>query len=128
MLAIFMKLLLDTNFILECMKNKIDLSDLETYGDIILPIQVYAELSEIMNDKRQKEKNKSLADLALQILNRKKFKKINLNSNKADEGIEIYTEENKDVIVATMDRELKKKIKRKSRILTIRNKKKIVLL
>ena len=63
-----MKILLDTNFILECVKNKIDMSDLEIYGGIIIPSQVYLELKGIIKDKRQKSKDKEISRLALDIL------------------------------------------------------------
>ena len=123
-----MNILLDTNFILECVKNKIDLDDLKIYGNLFLPIEVYSELQNILLDKRQKEKNKAIAKLALQILDRKNLKTISLEIDKVDDGIINYVRRNDNIIVATLDKELKSRLEGIAKILTIRNKKKIVLL
>jgi len=123
-----MNILLDTNFILECVKNKIDLDDLKIYGNLFLPIEVYSELQNILLDKRQKEKNKAIAKLALQILDRKNLKTISLEIDKVDDGIINYVRRNDNIIVATLDKELKSRLEGIAKILTIRNKKKIILL
>jgi len=123
-----MNILLDTNFILECVKNKIDLDDLKIYGNLFLPIEVYSELQNILLDKRQKEKNKAIAKLALQILDKKNLKTISLEIDKVDDGIINYVRRNDNIIVATLDKELKSRLEGIAKILTIRNKKKIVLL
>jgi len=123
-----MNILLDTNFILECVKNKIDLDDLKIYGNLFLPIEVYSELQNILLDKRQKEKNKAIAKLALQILDKKNLKTISLEIDKVDDGIINYVRRNDNIIVATLDKELKSRLEGIAKILTIRNKKKIILL
>jgi hypothetical protein len=123
-----MRVLLDTNFILECVKNKIDLSELEIYGNIILPVQVYSELQLISLDSRQKEKDKKIARLALQIIEERRFDKTSLGNEKVDDGIVNYVRRNENIIVATLDKELKDRLDGISKTLTIRNKKKIVLL
>jgi len=123
-----MRVLLDTNFILECVKNKIDLSELEIYGNIILPVQVYSELQLISLDSRQKEKDKKIARLALQIIEERRFDKTSLGNEKVDDGIVNYVRRNENIIVATLDKESKDRLDGISKTLTIRNKKKIVLL
>jgi len=123
-----MKILLDTNFVLECVKNKIGLDELKIYGNILLPIQVYSELQDITKDKRQKAKNRAIAKLALQILDKENFKTISLEMDKVDDGIIKYVTRNDNLIVATLDKELKDRLDGIAKTLTIRNKKKIVLL
>ncbi|MEM3405981.1 MAG: hypothetical protein QW117_03365 [Candidatus Pacearchaeota archaeon] len=123
-----MEVILDTNFILECIKNKIDLSDLQLYGKIIIPIQSIKELDFISRDKRKSIKDKNNAIIALKIIELKNFSLIDLKKEKVDEGIIDYVKNKKDVIIATLDRELKNKISDLCKILSIRNKKKIVLL
>ena len=123
-----MKVLLDTNFVLECVKNRISLDELKIYGNMLLPIQVYSELQAITKDKRQKAKNRAIAKLALQILDKENFKTISLEMDKVDDGIIKYVTRNDNLIVATLDKELKDRLDGIAKTLTIRNKKKIVLL
>ena len=69
--------------------------------------------------------------LALQIIekNKEKFKFIELNSNYVDGGILKYIENNKDekFVVATIDKGLKRNLKKMAKLLIIRAKKKIAL-
>jgi len=118
------KVILDTNFILTCVKQKIDfLEEIKFMGiDVLIPEEVLDEVRKIMNS-RKKLHFKEDAKLALKILNRNKFKKINIGTADVDKGIANFAEKNKDVIVATLDRELKKKIKKSK--LVIRGKKKL---
>lgn len=115
--------LLDTNFILTCIKQKIDfLGQLELEGfQILIPKQVIDEIARL--SKTREETN-----LALKILekNRIKFKKIDLRDKNVDEAIIKFAKENKDVIIATLDRELKRKIKNPK--LVIRGKKKFEII
>lgn len=123
-----MDVLLDTSFILTCLKEKIDFLEAEKYGDLILPRQVLEELIKISKSRgRQKE----LALLALDIIrgNKNKFKIISLWREHVDAGIKRYAEKKgRKIIVATLDSDLKKALKGKSKLLVIRAKKKLVML
>lgn len=103
--------LLDTNFILTAVKNKIDfLESISFLGLIpIIPIQVINELKNI-SDSKKKLKFKEDAKLALKILSKNKTKTIDIKNDYVDNGILDYIKQNKSVIVATMDKELKSKI------------------
>lgn len=108
------KVLLDANFIITSVKNKIDFYEelfMEGYK-IIIPEEVMREL--------EKLDNKAVLDF----LGKKEFSKIKLNSRNVDNGIVKYAGENPDVVIATLDRAIQLKVKRKNRIMVIRSNKK----
>lgn len=118
------KAILDTSFILTCVKQKIDfLNEIKFMGmDVLIPEEVLDEVRKIMNS-RKKLHFKEDAKLALKILDKGGFKKINIGTSYVDKGIVNFAEKNKDVIVATLDKKLKNKIKKPK--LVIRGKKKL---
>lgn len=121
------KVVLDTNFILSCVKQKIDFfSYIQLQGmEILIPEEVLGEIKKI-KDKGKKLHFRENAQLALKILEKEKFKKIKLGINDVDQGLINFAEKNKDVIIATLDRELKKEIKKPK--LVIRGKKKLEII
>ncbi len=121
-----MRIILDANFLVYCAKQKIDY--LEVTGEKVVLSPVVLELEKLA-EKAGKGKDKESAKLALQILKknvRKKKVKVLIRGGKADEAIAEFVKK-KDV-VATMDRELKKRLKGKARILSIRKGKKLEVL
>ena len=112
------QILLDTSFILTAIKNKIDLFEqlyLEGYK-ILIPMQVLKEIDGL-------SKSNGNAKIALKILQKIKFKKIKLHGKNTDNAIINYAKRNSEIIIATLDRGIKSKIKNKK--LIIRNKKKL---
>jgi len=118
------KAILDTNFILTCVKQKIDfLDEIKFMGiKVLIPEEVLDEVRKIMKSGKKLHFREN-AKLALKILNKNGFKKIKLGTAHVDKGLVNFAEKNKDVIVATLDRELKKKIKKPK--LVIRGKKRL---
>lgn len=118
--------ILDSNFILTAVKAKIDfLNEMKFMGlTPVLPIQVIDELKKITSSKK-KAKFKEHAELALKILHQNKPKEIDIKNAYVDQGIIDYASQNKDVIIATMDKELRSKIK--NRKLVVRGMKKLEL-
>lgn len=125
-----MEILLDTNFVLTCVLQKIDFVELseEMFNEKIewiLPKQVINELEKIEKDKRQKKQFRDGAKLSLEILDTINFKIINLNKNpNIDIAIKDYIFD-KPIILATNDKNLKKRVK--NRILSIRGTKSLIL-
>lgn len=103
--------LLDTSFILTCIKQKIDFFEELMEYQIIIPIQVIKELKGLN------------AKLALKLVSKHKFKKIDLKMKNVDGGIKKFAEKDKNIIVATLDKELQKNIINKK--LIIRGKKRL---
>jgi len=124
-----MNIILDTNFLIYAAKYKIDLiAELDRlYGkyDLIVPHMVFLEIEKL---RKGKGKGKFVASLALAITKKliedKKLKIMGVESRNADEEIIKLLElpELGDEIVATMDSELSRKIKKEVRILKIRQK------
>ncbi len=118
------KAVLDTNFILTCVKQKIDFFDeIRFMGfEIVIPEEVVAELKKIQKSG-SKLHSRNTAQLALKILEKNQFKKINLKTKNVDKGLVKLAKKDKEIIIATLDKELKYKIKRP--ILLIRGRKKL---
>ena len=121
------KAVLDTNFILSCVKQKIDfLDEIKFMGmEILIPEEVLKEVEKI-RDSGKKLHFRENATLALKILDRKEFKKITLGTEDVDKGLVNFAENNKDAIIATLDGEIKKKIKKPK--LVIRGRKKLEII
>jgi|SRR3989344_1400571 len=124
------KVLLDTNFILTCVKQKIDFfEDLQLRGfSIIIPLEVIKELKKIAESKK-KIRFKEAAELSLKLLkiNENLFKKIDLGGKKTTDKLIIdYSREHPDIAVATLDREIKEFLKNKK--VVIRGKKRLEMI
>lgn len=112
------QVLLDTNFIMSCARQKIDFFEqIPLMGmEILIPKQVFDELK-LLSKSRESAFIREDADLALKLLNRNKFTLMKLRRNNVDKGIEELAEENKDLIIATLDKELKEKIKNQKMVI-----------
>lgn len=111
--------LLDTNFILTCLKQKINFADgiLFMGKKILIPRQVVDEL------KILEKKGNFNAGFALKFIEKNKFKKIDLKDKKTDRAVIKFAKKNSGVIIATLDREIKKKVE--NRKMVIKGKKKL---
>lgn len=106
-----MKIILDTNFLIYCAKEKLDyteeINNLISEGyELVVPLQVIEEL-ERLKIKAKKGKDKTASDLALQLLEKNKIKKVKVEGKTVDQGIINLSNENKKNIVATLDREMR---------------------
>ena len=108
------QIILDTSFILTCIKQKIDFFEELVGTQILIPRQVINEV------KNLKYPN---SELALKLLEKNKFKKIDIRKGHVDKRIIKFAKENPKFIVATLDKEIKNKTKNQK--LIIRGKKKL---
>lgn len=113
--------LLDTSFILTCIKQKIDFFDeLEMEGiEILIPKQVLIELEGLAI-------RNSNARLALILIREKQPEIIDIKNKNVDRGIIAYSKFHKDIIIASLDREIKKMTKNKK--IVIRGKKRLEII
>ena len=113
--------LLDTNFILTCIKQKIDLfEELKFMGlKVLIPMQVIKEL------KNLKIKEAEFA-LKLSEKNKDEFEEIDIGKGNVDKRIKLFADKNLEILVATLDKELQKKLKNKK--IVIRGKKKLEII
>jgi len=126
-----MKIILDTNFLIYCAKNKLDYVEgienmINEYYKLIVPIQVIKEIEKLGNDKLKKVsgKDKDACKLALQLLDANNVKKIKVKGKTVDEGIINLSNENKKNIVCTLDREMRKIL---GRVILVNKGKKLML-
>ncbi len=112
------QVLLDTNFIISCARQKIDFFEqIPLMGfEVIIPRQVFDEI-EKLSKSRKGALLREQADLALKIMNKNKFTIIKLRRNDVDRAIVEFANENEDVVIATLDKELQNKIKNQKMII-----------
>jgi rRNA-processing protein FCF1 len=112
------KVILDTSFILTCIKQKIDFFEqLELEGfEFLIPKQVFAELKGL-------SKSKPNAKLALKIIEKNNFKEMDLNTKNTDEGIIKFARKNPEIYIATIDARIKTRTR--NRKIFIRGKKRL---
>jgi len=96
------EVVLDTNFIITCMSQKIDFfEELTLMGfRIVIPLQVKKEL----------EKLGRVVELKLLEKNRKQYREVRFKKGYVDKGMVEYAKKNPKAIIATLDSELKRKI------------------
>lgn len=120
-----MKVVMDTNFVMEVVRNKIEL-ERELKRIVEYPYDLYIirgtreELKKIAEEKKGKERQ--TAKLALEII--KDVKTLEASGRNVDEKLASVSDKN--TIIATQDKELKKKIR--ERIIVVRQKKYLKLI
>lgn len=121
------RILIDTNFIITATKQKLDIQ--ETANDIIsepiewlIPQDVLNEIGNLKDRKGTKESDKQAAKLSFQIIETLNPKIIDLPGKNPNVDIKIVNYIlDKPIVLATLDKNLKSRVKNK--ILTIRGKK-----
>jgi len=110
-----MKIILDTNFLIYCAKNKFDYAEeisnlINGEYELVVPLQVIEELEKLKDDKWKKVsgKDKDACSLALQLLDVNNVKKVRIEGKTVDEGIINLSKEDSKNIVCTLDREMRK--------------------
>ncbi len=124
-----MKIIIDTNFIITALKEKINLDftlkDLFGFYELLVPQLVIKELEDLSKNKESKIKDRESAKVALELINKSQI--FDSNKKHADSAILQFAKDKDNIIVATLDRNLKSQIKEKNpsvKFLTIRGKKK----
>ena len=102
------EVILDTNFIIACVKQKIDfISQLEEEGfSPILPREVFQELKDLKF--KSSLSDREAISVALALFSQAKIKKMTLGNRKVDEGL--IDKGKKGVYVATLDSSLRRVI------------------
>jgi len=103
------KILLDSNFILTCVKQKIDFFEDLMEFKLIIPREIIREIEGVAKSK-QKLRFRDDAKLALIILGKNKFQEIKIGKGHVDKRIKEYADKNPNLLVATLDKELKENL------------------
>jgi rRNA-processing protein FCF1 len=103
-----MEVLLDSSFILSCVKKGIDfISQLEEQGFVVkVPNEVIEELKDLRLETRHIERE-AIA-IALTLFEQRSVKKIKLGNKKVDQGLIEYGK--KGYYIATLDRAIKRSV------------------
>jgi rRNA-processing protein FCF1 len=106
-----MEVLLDTSFIVSCVKKKIDfLQQLEEQGfKVYVPHEVLEELKDLRLKSRREERD--AIDFAFLQFDQKKTKKFKLGHKKVDYGL--MEKGGQGMYIATLDREIKHSVPKK---------------
>lgn len=124
-----MKIILDTNFLIYCAKEKLDYNEdiqnlINERYELVVPKQVVEELKRLAK-KTKKWSDKEASNLALQLLEKNKIKIINnAKTGKVDDVLINLAKENSKNIVCTLDREMRKEL---PRVILINRNKKLIL-
>jgi len=117
------KLLLDSSFLISVAREKIDLfENLQEY-EILVPEQVIEETFKI-SQKGESKSDKDAAQLALNLLyeHRKQIQRIDIGEGHTDNNIIKLAEQDKSIIVATLDKEIRNQLKGRCLIFREKNK------
>lgn len=128
-----MKIILDTNFLVACMKNKLDFVSRadELFSEpinFVVPEEVVEELKKLSKDKKEKQEDKSAADLALKFIDEMDLDPVSLGikpGQSVDDAIISHASQNK-AIIATLDKGLKSRFTGK--ILTLKDTKSLQII
>jgi rRNA-processing protein FCF1 len=125
-----MEILLDTNFILTCVKQKVDFFSIanENIGENIkwlIPFEVLAELKDLATRKDMKGADKDAAKLSLEMVKLISPEIVSVKNKNVDQGIIDYIK-GKDIVLATLDKALKNKVK--NRVMVIKDVKRVEII
>jgi hypothetical protein len=119
------RILLDTNFLLDMIRYKVDFSifdNLEEKVDLFISSETLREIKSVAN---RKTKEGRLALMALKLIESQRIKIVQSLKKEVDEDL-LDLAKKEGFIVATNDKDLKEKLKKENvRIICLRNKKKI---
>ncbi|OIO81050.1 hypothetical protein AUJ84_01765 [Candidatus Pacearchaeota archaeon CG1_02_32_132] len=108
-----MNVLLDSSFIISCVRGRIDfISQLQEQGfRIQIPREVLQEMKDLRFKNKTSREDKLAIDMAMEMIEKNKVKKISMGEGKVDEwlikkGIEGY-------YIATLDNVIKRAVPRK---------------
>jgi len=130
-----MEILLDTNFLLTCIKQKVDFISslneiIDEKIDFLMPEEVFNELESLSKRRGEKTRDRAAAKVSLELSELSNFKKIKLNTKMVDTGIVNFLSKNPKIILATLDKTLAARVRKQNetRILTIRDKSQLDIL
>ena len=105
-----MEVLLDTNFIISCVNKRIDfLEELSGMGfKVIIPREVIEEMKDLKKEAKVSRNERASIDLAFEMIEKGKVKKMTLSNRKVDEGL--IQKGREGIYIATLDRAIKNQI------------------
>jgi len=117
-----MEAILDTNFIISCIRKRINfIEQLSEQGFTIkVPFGVIKELKELKKRPKLKNLDKESIDVAFGLFEQNKIRNIKLTGNSVDLGLIKMGKKGK--YIATLDKDIQKKVPKKIRIISSKRK------
>ncbi len=105
-----MEVILDTNFILSCIRKRIDfLGQLQEQGfKIVVPKEVFEELKDLLENSKTSQSDRTLIDVGFQLLREAKVSKVKLGAKTVDKGL--VRKGREGVYVATLDKAVQRAV------------------
>lgn len=107
-----MRILLDTNFLMDVIKFKVDL---ETVGNLLLEQYKFATLDKVLAElkplSQKSSKTAGYAKISLQLIKNYNFEVLKSKQKSVDEEL-LSLSKSPDIIIATNDRMLRKSLKK----------------
>ena len=117
-----MKIILDTNFLIDCIRFKIDLKSELRGNELFVLDSIIFEIEKIIERGTNESK---LAKLALDFINKNDIKMLESKERDTDESLISYSK--KGYVIATHDRALKNRLKEiGAKFIYVRQKKYVV--
>jgi len=113
-----MEVLLDSSFIISCIRSRIDfLSQLEEQGfKVKVPREVMQEMKDLRTSNRASRDDRTAVDVALQMIEQRKVKKMSMGQGKVDDWL--IKKGKEGYYIATLDKEIKRAVLNKVIIFT----------
>ena len=117
----FMQVLLDSSFIISCVRDRIDfISQLEEQGFTpVVPREVLQEMKDLRTSNRASHEDRAAVDVALEMIEQKGVKKNSLGKGRVDDFLIRRGQEG--IFIATLDKGIKKRIPKKIVIFKAQN-------
>ena len=117
-----MEVILDTNFIMSCIRKRIDFLDqLETMGfKVVVPKGVFEELKDLRKNSKVSHLDRTAIDVAFKLFEGRKIHKIGLGGRNVDEGL--IAKGREGIHIATLDKYIKNEIPKRVIISDSKNK------
>lgn len=116
-----MKVLLDSCFIISCVKRRIDfVQELKEMGFVVVvPREVLQELKDLKDKKRTSRETRTVIDVALELIEMNKVSKTSIGKGKVDE--ELIKKGKEGIFIATLDKGIKDNVPNKVFIISSKN-------
>lgn len=103
-----MEVILDTNFVVSCVKKKIDfLNELEGMGfKVLLPKEVFEEIKDLRQDSSLADR--TAANVAIEMFAKRKIKNVTLGDKQVDEGLIEFGK--RGAYIASLDAVIKRSV------------------
>lgn len=110
MLLIFMQVILDSSFIISCVRERIDfLTQLGEQGFTpVVPREVLQEMKDLRVSSRVSHEERVAIDVALELLEKGKVKKTSMGQGRVDDWLIKRGQEG--IFIATLDTGIKKRV------------------